>query len=105
MTNTYVRLTEENEWEGETWHAYLPINGNEGALTALRELIDAADDDLGFSLSEETLTEHEVDALVRHGGDTTYLAAHTKLAGRMGPVDDLEKLYKGQIADFMSGPA
>jgi hypothetical protein len=102
MTNTYIRLTEANEWEGETWHFYLPIADNSAALAALQELIDSADNDFGFSLSE-TFTEDEVDTLVRTAnGDTSYLAAHTKLAGRLTPIDDLEKLYKGQIVDFFS---
>jgi hypothetical protein len=102
MAHTYIRLTEVNEWEGETWHFYLPVAGNSEALAALKELIDNADDDFGFSLSE-TLTEDEVDTLVRTAnGDTSYLAAHTKLTGRLTAINDLDKLYKGQIVDFFS---
>lgn len=100
---TYVRLTERNDWEGETWHAYLPVADNEDALAALRELIHNAFDDFGFTPSEETFTEDEVNALVRDGTDNiTYLAEHAKLAGRLPPVDDLEKLYKGQIRAFLA---
>lgn len=103
MTDTYVRLTEENEWEGETWHHYLPVTGNEQALNTLRELIRNAFDDFGFTLGEETYTKVEVDTLARLGNDGNgYLPLHTTLAGRLAPVDDLEKLYKGQITDFMS---
>lgn len=101
--NTYFRLTENNEWEGETWHFYLPIADNEEAIATLCELIDTAEDDFGFSLSDETFTETEVDTLVQHGaGDTDYHATHTKLVGRLGAVDELGKLYKGQVVNFMS---
>jgi len=106
MTDTYVRLTEENEWEGETWHHYLPVAGNEQALDALRELIHNAFDDMGFTLSEETYTRVEVDTLTRLGNDDDgYLLPHTKLAGLLTPVDDLQKIYKGQIASFMKDPS
>jgi len=106
MTDTYVRLTEENEWEGETWHHYLPVAGNEQALSALRALIHNAFDDFGFTLGEETYTKVEVDTLAQLGNDGDgYLPPHTKLFGRLTPVDDLEKLYKGQIVNFMKDPS
>jgi hypothetical protein len=103
----YACLTEHNEWEGETWHFYIPLVGNEDALTTLREMIE---DDESYELStnelgEGVFTESEVDILVKHGGDTDYMAAHSRLAGRLLIPDrtDLDKFYKGGIKDLMTG--
>jgi hypothetical protein len=37
----FVKLTEENEWEGETWRFWLQVDGNEDALLRLHVALDA----------------------------------------------------------------
>lgn len=101
---TYVRFTENCDWEGETWNFYLPLEGNEEALAWLRATI--ADGDAGeeYEVGEETYTEAEVAALARSHGQTDYLPEHTVLSGRLATVSDLDALYKGGIRDQVSGP-
>lgn len=40
-TRGYVRFTERNEHEGETWYTYIATHGNGDALTALAEIVTA----------------------------------------------------------------
>lgn len=101
---TYVRFTENCEWEGETWNFYLPLEGNEEALDSLRALI--ADGDAGdeYEVGDETYTPAEVAALARGRSGTDYLPEHTVLSGRLSVVNDLDLLYKGGVRDQVSGP-
>lgn len=99
----YAQLVENNDWEGERWCFYLPVEGNEGTLKFLN---DALDGDT-YAITKEYLTEAEVNALVKFGG-AGYMDLHTKLNGIVdlkklqkameNPMDD--PLYKGGIADF-----
>lgn len=94
----YLKLTEVNDWEGETWHFYIPTKGNDSALSELRGRLDGEE----YSLSETVFKEYEVDTLVRDGGDTDYMPAHIKLFGRLATEIDPGSLYKGGIVDHMS---
>lgn len=109
MAQEYVKLTEHNEWEGETWHFYIPIAGNEDAIDMLQVALEGIDRDQ-FQLVAAPISENDVDLLVKHGGDTDYMAAHNKLEGRLvlteeilAPLGtgDLDPLYKGRITDHM----
>lgn len=103
----YVRLTEHNEWEGETWHRYLPLQGNQDALRQLGLFLGEVEgeDAEWFSLSEETLTETQVDTLVEYGNDEncSYAEQHKKLRGRLNVenLTEVGQLTKGQITDFL----
>jgi len=104
----YVRFIEHNEWEGETWHFWIPLAGNKDALETLDRIIDVADMGDSYEIDPEPVPEHDVDVLVAGGGDTDYMAAHHKLAGTLTVPDTLlsdpdnDELYKGGIRDLMS---
>lgn len=111
----YVTLTEDCEYEGETWRFYIPVEGNADALSKLAEALASFADQgpEAFTLDLTPIPESEVDVLVKHGGDTDYMPAHNKLVGRLVIPDDVlaqlaagdeESLYKGDIDDFMVGP-
>jgi hypothetical protein len=98
----FVRLTEDNDWEGEEWHFYIPIENNGDAL---RDLQAAVEDSMAFSLSDEDYLESEIDILVNHS-DSGYMSFHNKLDGvlnldgvDMKNLDDA--FYKGQIEKFV----
>lgn len=103
---TYATFTEDNEWEGEVWRFYIPIEGNEVALNQLANLVEQAE---AYGLSLTPLNEATVDDRVAQPDDTDYLAAHTKLTGRLDltrvigkPADDVfDVIYKGGIRDLM----
>lgn len=111
MTTNYAKFTEVNDWEGETWHFWLPIEGNEDALDALHSVLDTDE----YELDLTPVPEFEVDVLVKHT-DTGYMAYHNKLAGTLTLTgDDLEKLedtegkvgffYKGKISEYLRSEA
>jgi hypothetical protein len=81
----YVRFSESNDAEGETWYFYLPVAGNEPALTKLRtclqELREAGETD--FHLGRRRYSEQEVDERVARQRPSGYLAQRTKLTGRL----------------------
>lgn len=104
MSRTYVRFTENCDWEGESWNFYLPVEGNEEALAWLRGLIADGEPGDEFELGEETYTEAEVKTLARSHSQTSYLPEHTVLSGRLAIGYDLDALYKGGIRDQVSGP-
>jgi hypothetical protein len=105
----FVRLTEHNDNEGETWSFWLQANGNESQLEKLGDLLDeeAEEDDWeGFPYSldlEDEVSEYIVDALVRYSSDG-YYPDHTKVVGLLIlPVDlEVDDLYKGGVRDFFN---
>jgi hypothetical protein len=110
---TYLKFTEVNDHEGETWHHYLPIEGNEAALEQLRAYLAKAKTEchweFPYELGTEPIAESDVDTLVKHA-DMGYMAQHNKVAGVLKKFDtsaDPDDLfYKGQIEDlFGAGDA
>lgn len=93
----YAEFVEENEWEGETWHFYIPLAGNGQALTQLAELIKGKEE---YALNDARLSETEVRIRVANT-DSGYMDTHTRLYGLLAAPDDVDKLYKGQIEDCM----
>lgn len=112
---SYVKLTETNDWEGEQWAFYIPLTGNEDAIRELAAGITAKTDpddgdEAPYALDLTPIPGTTVDLLVAHANDDEgYMAAHTKLAGRLvvGGVDlatirdEDDVLYKGGIKNLM----
>jgi hypothetical protein len=118
----YAVLVEHNGHEGETWRHYIPVEGNEEAIAELAAAVHAAsgvndDDDIEFDF-EAAIQENYVNDRISMG-DSGYLDAHTKLAGKLQPLPEepegwesgdayadgppwvFEVLYKGKIRDLM----
>jgi hypothetical protein len=106
----FIKLTERNEWEGETWRFYLQVDGNEEQITKLRRLLSAAAKrskiGLDYTLDDTLMSEADVDALVDNCDDDGYMPAHNKVVGRFVCPDDLgeraNELYKGSIEEFFT---
>lgn len=105
----YVKFTEHNEWEGETWYFWIPLEGNRDALKTLADALDGDDsEDERYALDLEPVPEYDVDVLVRHS-DIGYMHTHNKLAGILTLPENLVALiadddapfYKGGIRDLM----
>jgi hypothetical protein len=78
----FFKFTETDEFEGETWNFYVPLTEEQEAR--IRELVAATDEqEVPYSLSEEPVTEEEVDDLMATRGTTTVVAEHNKC----GPLD------------------
>lgn len=104
----FIKFTERNEWEGETWRFYLQVDGNEEEITKLRRLLASykVKPALSYTLDDGLLDEATVDALVDNGDDDGYMRAHNKVTGRFACPDDLgeraNELYKGSIEEFFT---
>lgn len=87
----YIKLTERNEHEGETWRFYIPIMYNEKAIFLLKGFIDSTDEEEWYELDETPIPEAEVDILVKHsGGD--YMKDQNKLEGVLKLPEFIEKM-------------
>lgn len=80
----YARLKENNDWEGETWCFYIPVQGNEKAIDKLRKLCEQLNEEEEFSCSidDEFVPESAVDVLVKYG-ESGYFDDHNKLEGKL----------------------
>lgn len=105
----YVKFTEHNEWEGETWHFWIPLQGNTDELKRLDQII-ARNPEMNefYELDLTPVSEAEVGACVAQSSNTDYLPEHNKLTGTLRlPADDAitdnksDLLYKGGIRDYM----
>jgi hypothetical protein len=100
MSNTerYYKVTEYNEWEGETWYHYFLDDGEGKVLSALE---DACQDDLSEPELVE-LTEDQTDVLANL--EPGYMDIHW--FGVLTDFEGLSKaaaasdLYKGKIRNF-----
>jgi hypothetical protein len=73
----YFKFTETDEFEGETWNFYVLLTEEQEAR--IRELVAATDEhEVPYSLSEEPLTEEEIDDLMATRGMTRVVAEHNK---------------------------
>lgn len=98
-TVTFHCLTEENEWEGETWYHY--FLDEPGVLDILTPLADNDENDY-TDLETMTLTWPEAERLTNqdHGG---YMQEHW--FGKLTRLEELkladsQALYKGGIREF-----
>lgn len=113
----FTPLVENNDHEGETWTWWIQVDGNEAVLDSIASVLREAREadayfeqyDLATWPDGETLTESEVDLLVRWS-DGGYYAAHNFVVGTLvlpsfwtesvSPFERLEVLYKGGIDDW-----
>lgn len=109
---TYTKFSEHNDHECETWNFYIQDEGNEEFIKFLQEQLYTIDDDWTrncYSLYGDSLTEEEVDCLVKHGNfGNLYMQPHQKLKGKFIIPEDpedkehfIEYLYKGGIRNYM----
>lgn len=118
----FLRLTENNDWEGETWHFYLQLDGNEELLEKLRIEISRIFDEekcepVPFVMDDQVFDEDLVDEFLKIRGRSTYLSDHNKVVGKFNfDFNEIEKvkdktpewewqryedaLYKGGIKDY-----
>ena len=106
--NEFFKLTEHNEWEGETWHFFIPVKDNIGAWFTLRDKYSEFDGENRYVFDPKTYPENEIDILVKHS-DSGYMNVYNKIVGVLDKKkiddinfsDDNDDLYKGGIANLM----
>lgn len=114
----FVKLTENNDNEGESWNFWLQLDQNGAQLSRLAKIIDLANDagfDEAYELDMTSVDESEVDILIKHT-DSGYMDYENKVIGKLelpkfdnslfvyeDEVDDAvfewlnDNLYKGDI--------
>lgn len=78
----YIRFTERNDWEGETWHFYLEYNDpiDEKAAEMIDKKIKAGKNRSSYSIDlKKKYTENEVDNLVKTSR-CGYMYFHNKVS-------------------------
>ncbi len=85
---TFIRFTERNNKEHETFHFYIQWNGNEEALTLLQKVVDKSDDSVmygdcsTFTMdSTKKFTEEEVNLFCKLPCSNCYHEMYTKCTG------------------------
>jgi hypothetical protein len=107
---SFTLLRERNEHEGETWHYWLQVDGNEEALRQLKSFVRVLatrEQEEGhepqYEFTDDVEDEFVVDTLVRYadGDPSCYMPSHQKVTGilELPPEwgEDGEDLYKGGV--------
>lgn len=79
----YQRVTEYNDWEGETWNYWVKYSGNEPELKRLSQAISDIESvglPVDFTVTDDWLKEDQVDVLVEYGTPVgSYSDLHQKV--------------------------
>jgi hypothetical protein len=90
----YLRFTEHNDWEGETWHFYIPFDDQHLEWIKAKLSSDEVFD-YSYVLSEKKIyTEAEVDILVQNS-DCGYMMEHNKVKEISIDENKEDPFYKG----------
>jgi hypothetical protein len=101
----YYEFTENNDWEGEKWHFFIPMLKKH--RDAIANLISSTDEfDSPYKISDYVLTESEVDEIVAEEGNTYYMNEFNKcgplseeLIDRLNVINitEADPFYKGGV--------
>lgn len=103
----FMRYTETNDHEGETWTFWLQVDGNEEPLRWLADfltVINAETLDPEYELFvDDVVPEEHVDVLVKWGGQE-YMPLHNKVIGPMSIPNRFapDDLYKGRVESLFA---
>lgn len=96
----FVKLTEINDHEGESWHFWLQLDGNEEQLKLLANDIDAFDEYGEFlELNMTPVDESEVDILVKHTNQG-YMNYQNKVVGVFTCPKSPESIYDDEESGY-----
>ena len=105
----YVKLTENNDWEGEEWNFFIPLDVNKEGLKLISDKLNEnpQKSDCSITLHEEVFDEEEVDGLVKMS-KCGYMHEYNKMTGSIKSerfydlyIDDfLDLIYKGQLKNI-----
>ncbi len=99
----FVKFTEHNDNEGESWNFWLQIDGNEEQLDRLDRIVElqnAAGFDNEYELEMTPVPGEEVDILVKHS-NSGYMSYENKVTGTLvlPEFDDSLFEYENEISD------
>lgn len=101
----FVKFTENNDNEGESWNFWLQLDGNEAQLKELQSWLGTFDDDgESYELNMTPVDESEVDIVVKHT-DQGYMDYNNKVTGVFTcpqPEGDVANYEADEGWDFLS---
>ena len=111
----FVKFTENNDNEGESWNFWLQLDDNQNELNKLQMYVSRFDPNReSFELNMLPVDESEVDVLVKHTGQG-YMDYENKITGYLAlpEIDDeidedggydwlMNNFYKGDIEQFFT---
>lgn len=94
----YIKFTEYNEWEGETWNWYMPLKGNGKDFKKIKVLIRY---NSSYRIEKIELTKNSLNALIEHSSDG-YMKSHNRAIGFRNIPKEIDwvkddPFYKGQM--------
>ena len=105
----YLKITEDNDWEGEQWIHYVLVDGNEDVISRIVELVKKYGPDNGMKCAKERKLASEVDMKCAKRSSHKYMNTWGKNDRRLSlemfanVVDDQtfsDIFYKGKIRDI-----
>ena len=105
----YFKITEHNDWEGETWHFYFWVPEDNSQVQHLADhLAQDAYTSESHVVSLDFLSSSTLDVLEEHDGEMGYMPKHNRVEGYLDieailalSEEDLARaLYKGQVRKF-----
>lgn len=76
----FVKFTENNDWEGESWNFWLQLDDNEEEIEKLNQFLTKNDVGEAYELDMTPVSEEEVDTLVKHSR-SGYMTYENKVTG------------------------
>lgn len=96
----FVKFTEHNDHEGESWNFWLQLDGNEAQLKELQAWLGTFDNDgEQYEIDMTPVDEFEVDVLVKYS-EEGYMDEQNKVVGTFKCP---EVKYKDQEPDLVEG--
>jgi hypothetical protein len=94
----YFEITENNDWEGETWHFFVPLAPDEELK--LRQYVKAAGS--AYRMAAEPTPLITIEVLLEREGATTYYGEYCRCAPLEKAIPDVfdtenDVLYKGGL--------
>ncbi len=79
----FVKFTEHNDHEGESWNFWLQLDSNKTELNKLKKFLTENDieDNPGYELDMTPVDESEVDIVIKHS-DQGYMDYNNKVTGK-----------------------
>lgn len=78
--NTHYCFTENNDQEGEIWHFFMPIEGNEKDVAKVERLLEDNPDG-PYSIEEAEYSQQTINEICISGGESGYMPQYNLVVG------------------------
>lgn len=109
MKREFISFKEYNDWEGEVWEVFIPLEENREAIELLKKHFEKLSPMFQEAFSfDKVVTESEAETLAKHS-DCGYMDRYSIFDGKLNPKPLLQMneeelfdaLYKGKIYEYL----